>query len=54
VSIAEVGEQDSHRTIVLGIACVSNSDRHADQSLDTVVRLIENQVDGDIVSVEHW
>lgn len=54
VSIAEVGEQDSHRIIVLGIACVSNSDRHADQSLDTVVRLIEGQVDGDIVSVEHW
>ncbi|MDW7656731.1 MAG: DUF503 domain-containing protein [Bacillota bacterium] len=54
VSIAEVGEQDSHRMAVLGIACVSNSDRHADQSLDTVVRLIENQVDADIVSVERW
>ena len=54
VSIAEVDSQDVHRRIVLGIACVSNSERHAVQSLDAVVRYIESRADADIVAIDHW
>lgn len=54
VAIAEVDAQDKHGSIVLGIACVSNSGRHADLVLDRVLRWIEAQIEADIVSVENW
>ena len=54
VAIAEVDAQDMHGSIVLGIACVSNSGRHADLVLDRVLRWIEAQIEADIVSVENW
>ena len=41
VSIAEVENQDVHKNIVLGFACVSNDSSHASQVLDTVIRFIE-------------
>lgn len=52
VSIAEVDAQDYHQKIVIGIACVSNSDRVARSILDTVVHWIEDHSEADIVSVE--
>ncbi|WP_461206561.1 DUF503 domain-containing protein [Clostridium sp. DL1XJH146] len=45
VSIAEVDAQDYHQTIIIGIACVSNSTRHADSELQTVISFIENNSD---------
>ena len=54
VSIAEVADQDLHRRIVFGIACVSNTEKHAKQIIDAVLRLIEQQFDVDILSVERW
>ena len=43
VSIADVGPQDTWQTAVLGISCTSNSVRHAEQTLDTVVSFIESE-----------
>jgi uncharacterized protein len=45
VSIAEVDTQDYHQTITIGIACVSNDNRHADSMLNEVLNFIENNTD---------
>lgn len=41
VAVAEVGENDSWQMASLGITCVSNSNRHVEQSLEKVVSYIE-------------
>jgi hypothetical protein len=43
VSIAEVDEQDTWQTAVLGVSCVSTSQRYAHGQLEAVVRFIEEQ-----------
>ena len=40
VSIAEIGDNESWQIVSLGISCVSNSVRHADEMLTTVVKFI--------------
>lgn len=42
VSIAEVDTQDLWQVATLGIACVSNDGRHANEVLSKVVGYIEN------------
>ena len=42
VSIAEVGDNESWQLATLGITSVSNSARHADEVLGSVVAYIEN------------
>lgn len=51
VSIAEVGENDVHQTIVLGFACVSTSASHADSIIDNVLNFIEENIEGEITDV---
>jgi hypothetical protein len=46
VAVAEVGEQDTWQTAVVGVACVSNSARHADEICQKVLAYIENDADG--------
>jgi uncharacterized protein YlxP (DUF503 family) len=46
VAVAEVGEQDSWQTAVVGVACVSNNARHADEMCQKVLAYIENDADG--------
>jgi len=45
VSIAEIEDQDVHRSIVIGYACVSNSRRLADEIVHNVLDFIENNSD---------
>lgn len=52
VSIAEVEDLDLHQSIVLGVACVSNSTRHASSSIQSVIDFIEQNAEADIISVE--
>lgn len=52
VSIAEVEEQDTHQTIVLGVACVAGSAALADSICDNVLNFIESNTEGDIVNIE--
>lgn len=51
ISIAEVDAQDFHQTIVLGIACVSNSTRHANSEIQNIVDFIENNTEADLENV---
>ncbi len=45
VSIAEVEEQDNHKIIVLGFACVSNETAHANSMIDHVINFIESHTE---------
>ncbi|HKP52467.1 MAG TPA: DUF503 domain-containing protein [Chloroflexia bacterium] len=44
VSAAEVGELDSWTRAVLGVACVSNDARHANEVINKVVNFIETRL----------
>ncbi len=41
VAIAEVAEQDTWQTAILGVSCVSNSGQHANEVLSHLQRYIE-------------
>jgi len=42
VSIAEIGEQDRHQTIILGVACVADTVSRSDAIIDKVIKFIES------------
>lgn len=52
VSIAEVEEQDTHQSIVLGFACVAGEASMADSIIDHVLNFIESNTEGEIVSIQ--
>lgn len=52
VSVAEVEDQDMHQSIVLGFACVTTDNAHADRIIDTVLEFMENNMEGEIINIE--
>jgi uncharacterized protein YlxP (DUF503 family) len=50
VSIAEVGTQDIHQTLTLGIAVVSGEHSHAQNCIDEIVRYMEGY--GETLGIE--
>ncbi|BDB02762.1 DUF503 domain-containing protein [Clostridium botulinum] len=52
VSIAEVEMQDVHQSIVIGIACVSNSTKQADSIIQNVVNYIEGNTEAVVQNIE--
>ena len=51
-SIAEVDTQDIHQTLTLGVAVVSGEMSHAQNSLDEIIRFMENNPDAELTGVE--
>ena len=51
-SISEVDTQDVHQTLTIGVAVVSGDAAHAQQSLDEIIRFMDNRTDAELVSVE--
>jgi hypothetical protein len=51
VSVAEVGDQDLHQSIVLGLACVAGHTALADSIMDHVIAFIENNTEAEIIGV---
>ena len=49
ISIAEVEEQDRHKIIAIGFACVSNEVSHANSIIDNVINFIEKSTDAVIL-----
>ncbi|MDR2166706.1 MAG: DUF503 domain-containing protein [Clostridiales bacterium] len=58
ISIAEVARQDAHRALVLGLSLVSGEEAHGQNSLDEILRFVEDYLDttgaGELVEVELW
>ena len=51
VSIAEVDTQGVHQTLTIGVAIVSGEASHAEQSLDAVVRFMEEHAEAELTKV---
>ncbi|WP_163192694.1 DUF503 domain-containing protein [Clostridium thermarum] len=51
VSISEIENLDMHNSIVLGIACVSNSTSHGNSVIQTVINFIEDNTEAYIVDI---
>ena len=53
VAIAEVADNDSWQLATLGVVCVANSARHADEALTRALDYIESgREDVEVVSIE--
>lgn len=52
ISIAEVDNLDMHQSIVIGIACVSNSARHSNTCIQNVIGYIEQNTEAVIEKIE--
>ena len=52
VSIAEVENHDKHQSIVIGIACVSNSAKHSNNCIQNVIEYIEQNTDAALQNIE--
>jgi len=53
VSVAEVDNQNLWQLATLGIACVSNHRRHADETLSNIVKfIVQNYPDVELLSSE--
>ena len=52
-SIAEVDTQDFCQTLTLGVAVVSGGGKHAQQIMDEIVRFVESNTEGELLSVEY-
>lgn len=52
ISVAEIGMQDVHQKINIGIACVTNEGAHAESILENVLNFIEVNTEAEIVRVD--
>jgi hypothetical protein len=53
VSVGEIDNQDSWQIASLGICCVANDDRHADEVMASVITFIRRErLDAEILDVE--
>ena len=51
-AVAEVGTQDAHRTLTIGIAVVSGEQTHARNMINEIIRFMENNTDAELTLVE--
>ena len=52
VSVAEVGNPEMYREVVLGVSCVANQHRQVRLVLDTVAQWVEGHCAGDLLASE--
>lgn len=52
VSIAEVATQDTHQTLTIGIAIVSGSAAHAENSLNEIIRYMEEHTEAELMEIQ--
>ena len=51
-SIAEVDTQDVHQTLTIGVALVSGNAAHVHNSLDEIIRFMEDHTDAELIEIE--
>ena len=52
VAIAEVAEQDTLQTVVLGMACVASTVRQADSIVDHVLQFVEESTEAEVTDIQ--
>ena len=51
-SVAEIDNLDSHKQLTVGVAVVSGDGRHRENSLNEIIRFMENNTAAELTSVE--
>jgi len=51
-AVSEVDTQDLHQTLTIGIAVISGDYTHTRQSLDEIIRFMEEHAEAELVAVE--
>ena len=51
ISVAEVSENDNHKILVIGIACVSSQKNHLESVMDKIINYIEINIEGEIIDI---
>lgn len=51
VSVSEVGQQDTHQTIIIGIATIVESTAQCDSILDRILDFIEDHCEAEVIEV---
>ncbi|MBP1743935.1 MAG: hypothetical protein H6Q58_913 [Firmicutes bacterium] len=52
VSVAEIEDLDLHQSIVIGLACVSNSTKIANSIIQSVVNFIESNTEAELLDYQ--
>lgn len=52
ISVAEIGEQDVHKTIVIGIAAICGSSAQADSTMEHIITFVESNTDAEIIDIK--
>ena len=52
ISVGEVGEQDIHQTIVIGITGVCGTTAQVDSTMENVIKFVEDNTDAEIIKIE--
>jgi uncharacterized protein YlxP (DUF503 family) len=53
VSVAEVADLDRWQTLAIGVTCVSNDSRHANEMLSKIVNFVEDHNGGAVLYQHH-
>jgi uncharacterized protein len=53
VSVAEVADLDRWQTLAIGVSCVSNDSRHANEVLSKIVDFVEDRNGGAVLQQHH-
>ncbi len=53
VSVAEVADLDRWQTLAIGVSCVSNDSRHANEILSKIVDFVEDRNGGAVLHQHH-
>ena len=52
VSVAEIGEQDIHRIIVIGVAAIVAHNAQADSVIEEIREFVEESTEAEILDIE--
>lgn len=52
ISVAEVNEQDIHKTIVIGIAAICANSAQADSTMEHIISFVESNTDAEIIDIK--
>lgn len=52
VSVGEVGDQDIHQIIVIGISAVCGDQKQVDSTLENLIDFIEENTGAEIINIE--
>lgn len=53
LSVGEVGEQDLHQLIEIGVVAVCGNGKILDSTMENVINFVENNTDAEVIDIQH-